>query len=281
MSRYLSYQWDAPFSQVFEAVSSFPGRHAAFFMIHMLCCPSEETLQRKHALAARLDFLSHALTRAATVWLGVLRWSVDLLNGDWLLSRRWILTEILFCLRSGASPEFFCCVDGVFQQRKCSSPFVGVSALLRLLKYDSQSVLDQFASISYETSTVLNDCDLQPLVQSLRRLHSADSATDALLCAQLTQVSAPAAALPPAPPHTAAGRQSVAVSLDRAQAAGGGGSQRPRFSLVTRRGQPNGQPQKCYKNTLGLVVGAQPHSAGIFSPPSRRRRHQPARHTTR
>ncbi len=278
MSSYLSYQWDAPFSQVFEAVSSFPARNSAFFMIHMLCCPSEETLQRKHALAARLDYLSNALTRAPTVWLGVLRWSADQLNADWLLSRRWILTEILFCLRSGASPEFFCCVDGVFQQRKCSSPFVAVRALLRLLKYDIQSVLEQFASISYETSTVHMDVDLQPLLQSLRRLHSPDSATDAQLCAQQTQVAFPAAAPPRARPYAAAGRQSVAISLDRAEDAGGSGSQRPGFSLVTRRSlrRTSGQPPKCHKKTLDLVVGAQPPSAGIFPPPPRRRRQQPA-----
>ncbi len=57
--------------------------------------------------------MSHVLTLTPTVWLGVLRWSSDLSNTDWLLSRRWILTEMLICLRSGASPEFFCCLDGV------------------------------------------------------------------------------------------------------------------------------------------------------------------------
>jgi hypothetical protein len=160
-------------------------------MIHVLCCPSEETLQRKHSIGDRLQHMSHALTRAPTVWLGVLRWSADLSNADWLLSRRWILTEILFCLRSGASPEFFCCVDGVFQQYKRSSPFVSISALLQLLKDDCQSILDQFATINYQSSAVHFDADLQPLLQSLRRLHSAHTATDEQFCAEQTHVTTP------------------------------------------------------------------------------------------
>ena len=139
---YVSYQWDAPFSQVFDAASSLPNRDTSFFMIHIFCCPSEESLTLKYALSARLEYMSQILTKSPIVWLGVVRWSSDMLDTEWLLSRRWILTEILLCLSSGAAAEFYCCLDGVHQPRKRkepaasggTSPFANVSSLVQLLK---------------------------------------------------------------------------------------------------------------------------------------------------
>lgn len=207
---YVSYQWDAPFSQVFDAVSSLPNKDALFFMIHIFCCPSEESLQQISPLTVRLEFLSRRLTKSPTVWLGVLRWSSDALNTEWLLSRRWILTEMLLCLRSKARAEFFCCLDGVYQPRTkqaaagTSQQFPRVASLLQLLKHDCESVLKQLASIDYNASIVRDDNDLRPLMACLVRVYSASAMSDEEFCALLTQVQqalvTPPAAAPPLPP---------------------------------------------------------------------------------
>ncbi len=93
---YVSYQWDAPFSQVrtdffselttdffselttmlppyltffsqvFEAVASLPHRSTSFFMIHVLCCPSEDTLRKHMSVEARIEWAPTPLTHKAS-----------------------------------------------------------------------------------------------------------------------------------------------------------------------------------------------------------------------
>ena len=185
---FLSYQWDAPFSQVFEAVSSLQNRNSAFFLIDMLCCPSHDASNLKCSKLTTLLFVSEKLKTSPITWLGVLRWSSDLLNADWILNRRWILTEMLMCLRSGAAPEFYCCLDGVFKPKR-NAPPSRISPLLQLLKCDCQSVLKQFSSIDYEKSVVHHASDLELLLQSLRLIYACDTKSDSEFSGELTQVA--------------------------------------------------------------------------------------------
>jgi hypothetical protein len=59
--------------------------------------------------------------------------------------------------------------------------------LLQLLKYDCDSLLAQLASIDYEKSTTTHDCDLQPLIRALRRLHACEGTPDSEFSCDLTQ----------------------------------------------------------------------------------------------
>ena len=186
---FLSYQWDAPFSQVFEAASSLPNRISAFFLIELLCCPSLDSMHRKcSSKIAVFQCLSEKFRTSPLTWLGVLRWSSDLLNADWLLRRRWILTEMLICSRSGGIPEFYCCLDGVFKPKR-NAPPCRTSPLLQLLKCDCHSVMKQLASIDYENSVAHHATDLDPLLQSLRQVYPSDGKSDSEFCGELTQVA--------------------------------------------------------------------------------------------